>query len=207
MLISWMSHDAYCSFISQGIIFLSFSDLIRLRGSFSDSLDKLTSLDLDPVRDLLLTHYSNTGRPAQHQPQILRSFLLMGDLKETSIKNWVHILHSDPLMAFLIGCSPDSVPSLGSYYDFIDRLWLRSKEIQKQERLKEHKFIYEFPNLLNLSASKLSIYASYRLMLLFTNESLMYFLIVDAFSVGLISFLSFSINTLCFISIYYLSHL
>ena len=151
MLISWMSHDVYCSFISQGITSLSSSDLIRLRGSFSDSLDKLTSLDLDPVRDLLLTHYSNTGRPAQHQPQILRSFLLMGDLKETSIKNWVHKLHSDPLMAFLIGCSPDSVPSLGSHYDFIDRLWLRSKEFQKQERLKKHKFdFFKKPKKLKL---------------------------------------------------------
>ena len=87
MLISWMSHDAYCSFISQGITSLSSSDLIRLGGSFSDSLDKLTSLDLDPVRDILLPYYSNTGRPAQHQPQILRSFLLMGNLKATSIKN------------------------------------------------------------------------------------------------------------------------
>ena len=94
MLISWMSHDVYCSFISQGITSLSSSDLIRLRGSFSDSLDKLTSLDLDPVLDLLLTYYFNTGRLAEHQPQILRFFLLMGDLKETSIKNWVHKLHS-----------------------------------------------------------------------------------------------------------------
>ena len=101
MLISWMSHDAYCSFISQGIASLSSSDLIRLWGSFSDSLDKLTSLNLDPVRDLLLTYYFNTGRLAEHQPQILRFFLLMGDLKETSIKNWVHKLHSDPLMQML----------------------------------------------------------------------------------------------------------
>lgn len=142
MLISWMSHDSYCSFISQGIASLSPSDLFRLRGSFSASLDKLTSLDLDPIRDALSPYYSHTGRPALHQPQILRSFLLMVDSKETSIKNWVRKLHSDPLMAFLIGCSHDSLPSLSSHYDFIDRLWLRDKEIQKQELL--HQFHYNF---------------------------------------------------------------
>lgn len=64
----------------------------------------------------------------------------MVDSKETSIKNWVRTLHSDPLMAFLIGCPADSVPSLGSHYDFIDRLWMRDKAIQKQERLKIHKY-------------------------------------------------------------------
>jgi len=140
MLNSWISHDSYCSFISQGISSLSPSDLLRLRGSFSDSLDKLTSLNLDPIRDHLIPYYSNTGRPALCQPQILKSFLLMVDSKEVSIKNWVRKLHSDSLLAFLIGCAPGSVPSLTSHYDFIDRLWMRDKEIQKRERLKKHKY-------------------------------------------------------------------
>jgi len=140
MLNSWISHDSYCSFISQGISSLPPSDLLRLSGSFSDSLDKLTSLNLDPIRDHLIPYYSNTGRPALYQPQILKSFLLMVDSKEVSIKNWVRKLHSDSLLAFLIGCAPGSVPSLTSHYDFIDRLWMRDKEIQKRERLKKHKY-------------------------------------------------------------------
>lgn len=74
MLISGMSHDSYCSFISQGISSLSPSDQSRLKGSFSDSLDKLTSLDLHPIGVALLPYYSNTGRPALHQPQILSSY-------------------------------------------------------------------------------------------------------------------------------------
>lgn len=139
MLKSWMSHDTYCSFISDGINSLSPSDLTRLKGSFSISLEKLTSLDLDPIGQHLAPYYSHTGRPAEYQPQIIRSFLLMMDIDQISIKNWIHSLHHDPLLAFLIGCEPDSVPSLGSHYDFIDRLWLRSKEIQKRERKRKHK--------------------------------------------------------------------
>lgn len=140
MLIAWMSHDTYCSFISEGFSSLSSSDRLRLEGSFSASLEKLTSLNLDPVRDALLPYYSHTGRPALYQPQILRSFILMIDAKITSLKKWVRILHSDPLMAFLIGCAPDSVPSLGSHYDFIDRLWMRDKALQKRDHRKKFKF-------------------------------------------------------------------
>lgn len=140
MLVSWLSHDDYCSFISHGISSLSPSDRDRLEGSFGTSLEKLTSLNLDPVRDVLLPYYSHTGRPALYQSQILRSFILMLDSKISSPKMWFLSLHSDPLLALLIGCSPGSVPSIGSHYDFIDRLWLLNKTIQKQERKKKYKF-------------------------------------------------------------------
>ncbi|MDL2302762.1 hypothetical protein LJC58_10510 [Lachnospiraceae bacterium OttesenSCG-928-D06] len=140
MLKFWMPHTDYISFISVQISSLSLSDRIRLDGLFSHSLEKLTSLNLDPILALLLPYYSTTGRPALFQPEIIRSFILMLDTKETSIKRWIHTLHSNPLMAFLIGCSPGCVPSLGAHYDFISRLWLRDKDIQKQLRLRKHKF-------------------------------------------------------------------
>jgi len=111
-----MSHASYCSFISQGISSLSPSDLLRLRGSFSDSLDKLTSLNLDPIRDHLIPFYSTTGRSALYQPQILRSFLLMVDSKVVSIKNWVRKLHSDSLLTFPIGCTTGSVKKMVDFF-------------------------------------------------------------------------------------------
>lgn len=54
----------------------------------------------------------------------------MLDLKYTSIDKWVKFLKSDSLTAVLIGCLPDSLPPLGSYYDFIDRLWLQNPETE-----------------------------------------------------------------------------
>lgn len=93
--------------------------------SYSDSIKKLTSLNLDPLHSVLEPYYSKTGRSALNQPEIFRSIILMLDTGETSLTKWVNILLSDDLLAMLIGCSPDSLPPLGSYYDLINRLWLR----------------------------------------------------------------------------------
>ncbi len=72
--------------------------------------------------------YSNTGRPAKNQPQILRSFILFfllfsEGLAKLSLTLWVDRLGHDRLLAALIGCTTDSLPPLGSYFDFMDRLW------------------------------------------------------------------------------------
>lgn len=91
-------------------------------------------MNLDPVGEFLAPFYSDTGRPAITPPQILRSFILMLDRKVTSLTNWVAYLHSDDLLAMLIGCSPDHPPSLGSYFDFIDRLWSRNPAHEKLGR-------------------------------------------------------------------------
>lgn len=122
MLKYWTTHSSYCQFISDGISVLSVSDQKRLKSKYADSLSKLTSLDLDSLKEHLLPHYSSTGRPALYQPEIFRSFLLMLDTGEPSIRNWIDTLRSDSLMAFLIGCPPNAAPSLGSHYDFINRL-------------------------------------------------------------------------------------
>jgi len=123
MLKHWMSHDEYKKFASDNISKLDHSQKQRLEG-FSNSYEKLLALNLDSVGEYMKPLYSNTGRPALNQPQIIRSFVLMLDFKYASIDKWVEILKSDSLFAVLIGCLPDSLPPLGSYYDFIDRLWL-----------------------------------------------------------------------------------
>ncbi len=51
-------------------------------------------------------------------------FLLL--LKEglaSTLTKWVEKLRHDPVLAALAGCTPDILPPLGSYYDFMDRLW------------------------------------------------------------------------------------
>ena len=80
--------------------------------------------------EFLAPFYSDTGRPAINQPQILRSFILMLDRKFTSLTNWVAELKSDDLLALLISCLPGHLPPLGSYFDFINRLWLRNPEFE-----------------------------------------------------------------------------
>ena len=133
MLKHWDTHAEYQHFISEAVTLLNPSQLKRLN-SMSDSWNKLTSMNLDPVGDFLAPFYSDTGRPAINQPQILRSFVLMLDRKFTSLTNWVAELQSDDLLAMLIGCSPGHLPPLGSYFDFINRLWLQNPEYEKLGR-------------------------------------------------------------------------
>ena len=130
MLKHWEIHAEYQHFISETVALLNPSQLKRLY-AMSDSWEKLTSMNLDPVGEFLAPFYSDTGRPAINQPQILRSFILMLDCTFTILTNWVTALQSDDLLALLIGCSPDHLPPLGSYFDFIDRLWLRNPEFEK----------------------------------------------------------------------------
>lgn len=58
---------------------------------------------------------------------------------ETSLTNWVNTLISDDLLVMLIGCSPNSLPPLGSYYDLINRLWLRDTSEDRLDQ-KLHKY-------------------------------------------------------------------
>lgn len=52
----------------------------------------------------------------------------------TSLTRWVDRLASDEFLAFLIGCSHSFFPPLGSYFDFIDRLWLQNPTFEKLGR-------------------------------------------------------------------------
>jgi len=133
MLKHWMTHAEYQHFISQAVTLLNKSQLKKL-SSYSDSLDKLTSLNLDPIGIHLLPYYSYTGRPALNQPQILRSFILMLDQGVISLSKWHALLEKDDLLALMIGCRPDSLPPLGSYFDLIDRLWLQNPSSEKLGR-------------------------------------------------------------------------
>jgi len=133
MIKHWASHAEYQQFVFDAVSHLNGAQLKKL-SSYADSMDKLTSLNLDPVGLHLFPFYSDTGRPALNQPQILRSFVLMMDLGELSLTNWVNQLLFDDILALMIGCSPASLPPLGSYYDFIDRLWLRNPEYEKLGR-------------------------------------------------------------------------
>lgn len=139
MLKSWTSHADYQHFISQAVDSFDESKLKRL-AYYSNSIKKLSSLNLDPLAEFLAPHYSPFGRPAIHQPEIFRSIIFMLDQHETSLTHWVNRLKSDDLLASLIGCLSDDLPPLGSYYDFIDRLWLFDASIDKDKRLQVFRF-------------------------------------------------------------------
>lgn len=135
----WRSHGEYQKFLIENVKFYEETEQNRLL-SFDYHINKLTSLNLDPLCEKLAPFYSKIGRPATLQAEIFRSFILMFSLKITSITNWSKNLKSDNLLAFIIGCSPDNLPSLGAYYDFINRLWLCHNKIDIENRKRTYTF-------------------------------------------------------------------
>ena len=73
---SWQSHDEYRTIVSKFGRRLSRNNP---KYSFSDydiERDKLLNLNLDPLLEYIPQFYSQGGRPAGHQAQILRSLIL-----------------------------------------------------------------------------------------------------------------------------------
>lgn len=132
---SWQSHAVY--HINFKHLKARFPSQMRvlLWDRYSKEREKLMSLNLDPVGEYLSQFYSNTGRPAKNQAQILRSLLLFALLfnrtdAKLSLTSWVEeVLPKDPVLIALVGssCAAD-LPPLGSYFDFMDRFWKGSQE-------------------------------------------------------------------------------
>lgn len=127
---SWQSHADYR--INFKNLKARFSSQLRslLLTDYSVEREKLMSLNLDPVGEYLSNYYHDDGRPAKNQAQILRSLILFSLLfnrtdARLSLTLWVrNVLPSQIVLIALVGCSsPEQLPPLASYYDFMRRLW------------------------------------------------------------------------------------
>ena len=128
MIKYWQSMDEYHYFLNEMKVLFDPSERARMHHELWIPWQKLRSFDTDRAMRFLEPRYSPTGRPAINQPQILRSFILFflliaQGLIPLSLTLWIRRLKADRVLAALIGCTTDSLPPLGSYYDFMDRLW------------------------------------------------------------------------------------
>lgn len=128
MIKYWQSMQDYKYFLTESKVHFDPSERNRLHTELWKPWQKLRLFDTDKAMQFLLPFYSSTGRPAINQPQILRSFILFfllhsEGLAKPSLTLWVDRLKHDRVLAALIGCTPDSLPQPGSYFDFMDRLW------------------------------------------------------------------------------------
>ena len=112
----------------------------------ADLIKKLWICDLTGIIYLLKNQYSKSkqGAPPKDPAALLRSLLLMTFTGETSISKWVKTLKADPFYAILSGFWPgdfhpqgidgfkaDSIPGVGTFYDFMDRLIVTDKRCNK----------------------------------------------------------------------------
>lgn len=130
---TWQSMSEYQNLVSSVVHKLKRNPTYETT-IYKSEIDKMLHINLDPVGEYLRIYYSSTGRPAQNQAQIFRSFILFTMLfnktpAKQSLTLWVRdVLPSNPLFITLVGCeSANNLPPLGSYYDFINRLWKASK--------------------------------------------------------------------------------
>ena len=93
---------------------------IRFYGSL---VEKVYVLDLDPLKDVVISLYSPIGRPAQNQPELFRALVVMLHSKIQDPTKFVAQLRSSPVLAAICGFE-GSTPGVGTFYDLLARLWL-----------------------------------------------------------------------------------
>ena len=88
-----------------------------------DIIERFWNLDLSFTDTFMADKYSKFG-PAPRTPSSMqRSYLLSIDFKVTSLTEWAAQLKMNPLYAILSGFEPGNTPGVGTFYDFIKRLW------------------------------------------------------------------------------------
>ena len=88
-----------------------------------DIIDRFWNLDLSYTDEKLNNRYSVFG-PKPRTPSCMhRSYLLSLDFKVTSLTEWAAQLKINPLFAILSGFEFGDTPGVGTFYDFLNRLW------------------------------------------------------------------------------------
>ena len=88
-----------------------------------DIIERFWSLDLSYTDVLMADKYSKFG-PAPRTPSCMhRSYLLSIAFKVTSLTEWAAQLKITPLYAILSGFEFGNTPGVGTFYDFLNRLW------------------------------------------------------------------------------------
>ena len=134
------SHDEYLTFITVQVESLGLRNFVK--DFYLNTVVWVSLMDLTPTAELMKNQYSTDprGRKPRNPCDMLRSLLLMHKLQYTSIDKWVHALKTVPLFAVLSGFEPNSVPGVGTFYDFLNRLWLApSPHLSKTKKKKVKK--------------------------------------------------------------------
>jgi len=122
LLGNWRSHKQFQIWLEQKL--LSFLPEHEQQIRFHpDIIEKVYALDLDKLLPLVQERYALTGRPAKNQPEIFRALVTMSHFKE-GVTSFVSRLKAHPVLAAICGFEPDSIPGVGTFYDFLDRFWL-----------------------------------------------------------------------------------
>lgn len=116
------SHADYQNFVVTNLR-KYYPDPSALARSTWDIIERFWNLDLSFTDTFMADKYSKFGPAPRTPSSIQRSYLLSIDFKVTSITEWTAQLKINPLYAILSGFEPGNTPGVGTFYDFINRLW------------------------------------------------------------------------------------
>jgi len=133
MLGDFTTHKQYMDFVLPRLRELAISHPEQIR-EYRDAISKMLILNLDPLKEVIFPLYPQTGKPAEKQMEIYRSFVLMKHVG-VPLNNWVDKLANNPVLCTIAGFAqggsmPDmpnmpnmpNMPKTSSYYDFINRV-------------------------------------------------------------------------------------
>ena len=86
-------------------------------------IERFWNLDLSYTDELLRSKYSVFGPKPRTPSCMQRSYLLSIDFKIHSLTDWAAQLKINPLYAILSGFEFGDTPGVGTFYDFLSRLW------------------------------------------------------------------------------------
>ena len=120
MLGTFTTHKDYKAFVLGELKTLASTRPDQI-AEYEDAVLKMLILDLDPLLPVIEPLYSFTGRPAELQMEIFRSFILMSHTR-VPFNNWTSKLAHNPVLRTIAGFTTYNLPSTSSYYDFINRI-------------------------------------------------------------------------------------
>jgi hypothetical protein len=88
---------------------------------YQDAISKMLILNLDPLEAQIAPLYPPTGKMADRQMEIFRSFVLMKHVG-IPLNNWVAKLKNNPVLRTIAGFTDLNMPQTSSYYDFMNRI-------------------------------------------------------------------------------------
>ena len=115
-------HSTYQNFVVENLR-KYYPNPDALSRSTWDIIDRFWNLDLSYTDELMRSRYSVFGPKPRTPSCMQRSYLLSIDFKVTSLTDWAAQLKINPLYAILSGFEVGDTPGVGTFYDFLNRLW------------------------------------------------------------------------------------
>lgn len=140
MLPTIRSHEQYQSFVLEQLRTHYAEGILVLVNKDWSFIEKFWLVDLSATASILHCHYATRGIQATDPANLLRAYLLMLQVGQSSVTAWVDELRRVPLYAIISSFEPGHTPGVGTFYDFFFRSWpLTSPHIASRRKPKRKK--------------------------------------------------------------------